>query len=118
MKKAYIALKTYYIALAICLIMILIPLIAIFCLLPSDDGPQVTAHGGAITNCSSGKIYKCDRGTCGTHRRLPSPMGIQQWLRELGHPVKVDGKIGPETLKYWNIAYSGQCAIEDMRKAK
>ena len=46
-----------------------------------------------------------------------SPMGIQRQLVELGYKIKVDGKLGPETMAAWNKAYGEQCHIENMRKA-
>ncbi len=49
---------------------------------------------------------------------LLSPIGIQRQLVELGYDIKLDGKLGPETMSAWNKAYGRQCHIKNMRKAK
>ncbi len=47
---------------------------------------------------------------------LMSPIGIQKQLVELGYDIKIDGKLGPETMSAWNEAYGEQCHINNMRR--
>ena len=86
--------KTITYLLAVCLFAIFMLSIAIFCLLPSENGLQVTAHGGAITF-------------------IPTVKQQQIFLQSKGFdlgPYGVDGKLGDpssftqKALKtyYWN----------------
>ena len=42
--------------------------------------------------------------------RLFSPLELQKELVSRGYNLKVDGKIGPETLAAWDVEYSKQSA--------
>lgn len=62
-----------------------------------------------------GRIWPEQETTEITFIPLPGPMDIQRQLVELGSDIKVDGKIGPQTLAAWEKQFCEQSAAVHFR---
>jgi len=47
---------------------------------------------------------------------LPSIRQIQQQINDMGYPIKVDGKLGPETQEAWQKARADQTMLQMLEK--
>lgn len=60
----------------------------------------IVAVGFAVERVQSRREYE----------HIPSPYELQRMLVERGYDIKVDGKIGPQTMEAWNSVYIQQSA--------